>query len=326
MKCTNNKWIKLLCTCCVAAVFLTGCGSSKNELSHTYPVYETSLYQTGGQEQDLSFSKDLCVTEPVNFGTDSTTSQVAEGAGVFNLSTKEVCYNQNIFSRLYPASTTKIMTAYIIIQYGSLNDMVTISENAANQASDSSVCGISTGDVISVKDLLYGLMLRSGNDAAVALAEYYSGSIEAFAEVMNEEAAKLGATGTHFTNPHGLPDENHYTTVYDMYLIFKEAVKLDNFVKIINTTSVTVSYTNQNGELVEKIWNNTNRYMTGEYATPDGFTVIGGKTGTTNAAGYCLVLYSENSSGEKIVSIVFKADGRSNLYMLMNQILTGFAN
>lgn len=305
---------------------MTGCGSGKTTIGHSYPVYETSLYQTGGQEADLSFSRDLCVTEPVNFGTESTTSQVAEGAGVFNLDKQEVCYNQNIFSRLYPASTTKIMTAYIIIKYGSLNDMVTISETAADQASDSSVCGLSVGDVISVKDLLYGLMLRSGNDAACALAEYYSGSIEAFADIMNEEAQKLGATGTHFTNPHGLPDENHYTTVYDMYLIFKEAVKLDNFVKIINTTSVTISYTNASGNLMEKIWNNTNRYMTKEYATPEGFTIIGGKTGTTNAAGYCLVLYSENSSGEKIISIVFKADGRSNLYMLMNQILTGFAN
>ncbi len=326
MKCTNNKWIKLLCICCTAAVFLAGCGTSESKISHSYPVYETSLYQTGGQEEDFSFSKDLCVTEPVNFGTDSTSSSVAEAAGAFNLDTQEVCYNQNMFSRLYPASTTKIMTAYIIIKNSSLNDMVTISENAVNQASDSSVCGLSAGDVISVKDLLYGLMLRSGNDAAYALAEYYSGSIEAFAEVMNQEALKLGATGTHFTNPHGLPDENHYTTVYDMYLIFKEALKQDNFVKIINTTAVTVSYTNQNGELTEKTWNNTNRYMTGEYHSPDGFTIIGGKTGTTNAAGYCLVLYSENSSGEKIISIVFKADGRSNLYMLMNQILTGFAN
>jgi D-alanyl-D-alanine carboxypeptidase (penicillin-binding protein 5/6) len=182
------------------------------------------------------------------------------------------------------------------------------------------------GDVLTVRDLLYGLMLVSGNDAANVLAEYYSGSVEAFAEEMNREALALGATGSHFVNANGLPDEEHYTTVYDMYLIFKEAIKQQTFVDLIHTGSYDASYTDASGKQVSKTWTNTNHYISGETQAPEGITVVGGKTGTTNAAGFCLVLYSTNKNGEDIISIVFKADGRSDLYLLMNQILSSFAN
>jgi D-alanyl-D-alanine carboxypeptidase (penicillin-binding protein 5/6) len=266
------------------------------------------------------------VTEDVNVGTDTTDSQVAEAAGVFNLNTKEITYSQNIFERLYPASTTKILTAYIIIKYCDLNDMVTVSDNAVAQSEDSSICNLNTGDVLSVRDLLYGLLLASGNDAAVALAEYYAGTVDNFADVMNSEAAALGASASHFVNPNGMPNEDHYTTVYDMYLIFKEAIRYTDFVNIIQTQSYTATYSNASGSEVTNVWNNNNRYISGKKEAPSGFTVIGGKSGTTGAAGYCLVLYSQNEAGEDIVSIVFKADGISNLYLLMNQILAGYAN
>lgn len=182
--------------------------------------------------------------------------------------------------------------------------MVTISSDAVANMAGSSVCGINTGDQISVKNLLYGLMLVSGNDAANALAEYYSGSVEEFARVMNEEALALGATNSHFVNANGLPDDEHYTTVYDMYLIFQEAVKSQAFVDIIKTKSIDVTYQDANGNDVNKTWNNTNHYLTGETEAPEGITVIGGKTGTTNAAGYCLVLYSNNKK-EKILSVLY---------------------
>jgi D-alanyl-D-alanine carboxypeptidase (penicillin-binding protein 5/6) len=111
-----------------------------------------------------------------------------------------------------------------------------------------------------------------------------------------------------------------------MYLIFQAAIQQKTFVDIIRTDSYDASYTNASGGAVNVTWENTNYYLNGNTTAPDGFTVIGGKTGTTNAAGYCLVLYSTNSKGEDIISIVFKADGRSDLYSLMNQILSTFAN
>jgi D-alanyl-D-alanine carboxypeptidase (penicillin-binding protein 5/6) len=319
----------LLCVLCIAVVSLGGCSfSSDEQLSNPYAVYDSPLSDYGDENSGAAldfFAEHLCVTDGTALGTDKTNAEVAEAAGVFNLNTEEVSYCQNVFARLYPASTTKIMTAYLIIKYGNLSDTVTVSANAVDLDSDSSVCDLKEGDVITVEDLLYGLMLESGNDAAIALAEYYAGSVEAFADVMNQTAAELGATGTHFVNPNGLPDENHYTTVYDMYLIFKEAIELEPFVTIIGTTEYEASYQNKNGEAVSRTWKNTNRYLQGTVDTPDGFTIIGGKTGTTNAAGYCLVLYSTNEKDERIISIVFKADGRSNLYLLMNQILSGFA-
>ena len=175
-------------------------------------------------------------------------------------------------------------------------------------------------------DLLYGMMLRSGNDAAIAIAESISGSVEEFAALMNKEAAALGATQSHFVNPNGLPDENHYTSVYDLYLIFRAALQNETFVQIISTTSYDVTYQAGDGTIEEHTWENTNQYLSGHAKSPDGFTVIGGKTGTTGDAGYCLVLYSMNEQSQPIISIVLKADGKSNLYLLMNEMLSGFEN
>ena len=325
MKCTNNlsKKIGMFCIFCATVVIVSGCGKKK-DFDNAYDVY-SSNYSYEDTNYDY-FSHNLCVTNNVNYGTDSTDSQIASGAGAFNLDTKEVVYSQNIFDKLYPASTTKILTAYIIIKNCNLDDMVTVSENAANPGESSSICGIKQGDVISVNDLLYGLMLESGNDAAIALAEYYSGSVESFAQVMNSEAKKLGATASNFVNPSGYPAKNHYTTVYDMYLITQAAISLEKFNEIINTSTYDVTYTNKDNNTVSDTFKNTCHYITGATTPPEGMTVVGGKTGTTFDAGYCLVLFSYNKNNERIISIVFKADGRSNLYMLMNQILSGFAN
>lgn len=328
MKCTN-KLLSLLLALTLACT--AGCGPDTEALVAPYDVYGTTrsmgLSASGEADAAAYFSSGLCVSEDVSIGTDTTDSQVAEGAGVFNLGTGTVTYAKNIYKRLYPASTTKILTAYIALKYcNDLDAFVTVSENAVNQASDSSVCNLKAGDVIKLRDLLYGLMLRSGNDAAVAIAEYISGDVDSFAALMNQEAAALGATQSHFVNPNGLPDENHYTSVYDMYLLFAKAIENETFVNIINTKSYDVVYTNAAGEAVERTWENTNQYLTGATKTPEGFQVIGGKTGTTGEAGYCLVLYSYNASNQPIISIVFKADGKSNLYLLMNEMLSGYAN
>ncbi len=309
---------------------MSGCGSTAITIQNPYNVYSYQDSYVNNAETILSldyFSSDLCVTDRNNFGLENTDSQVAKGAGAFNVTTQKVLYNQNIFEKLYPASTTKILTAYIILKdyKNNLNQIVTVSESAANQSSDSSVCGLKAGDTITVIDLLYGMLLESGNDAAEALAEHHSGSLEAFAKVMTQEAYSLGATHSNFKNPSGLPDENHYTTVYDMYLIFQEVIKEPKFIEIIQTKSKSVTYASSSGKLVEKTYTTNNRYLTGSQTAPEGFEIIGGKTGTTYDAGYCLVLLSKNPNGEDIISIVFKADGRHNLYLLMNQILSRFA-
>ena len=169
MRCTNKNFkTKLLCILCIAAIFMTGCGFQKETIENPYSLYESSSTALASQ----LFAQNLCVTDDVNYGTDKVDSKLAEGAGVFNLDTKEVLYSQNLFEKLYPASTTKILTAYIIIKYGNLDDKVTVSSEAVSNLAGSSLCGVQAGDQLTVRDLLYGLMLVSGNDAANVLAEY----------------------------------------------------------------------------------------------------------------------------------------------------------
>lgn len=301
---------------------MTGCGT---KIENAYDTYSTDYIN--GYNGSNYFASNLCVTNDVNFGQDNMQfAKTAEGAGAFNIDTHQVLYSQNLFEKLYPASTTKILTAYIILKNCDLNATVTVSHDAANPGHSSSVCGLKEGDVITVQDLLYGLLLESGNDAAIALAEYCSGSVEEFAKLMNSTAKSFGATNSNFVNPSGLPDENHYTTIYDMYLIFSNAISLESFVAIISSQTHDVAYTKAQGAAVSKTFKNTCGYLTRAYTAPENVTVTGGKTGTTGEAGHCLVLLSQNAKNERIISIVYKADGKKDLYSFMNEILSGFAN
>lgn len=315
-----------------ATVLLGGCGfpAVRTEaVADPYPAYSSGAYSfqtaAAGSGAEI-FSEDLCVIGYENTALDNTHFDTCGGAGLFNISTREVRYAYNVHERLYPASTTKILTLYLAVTRGNLDDIVTVSAEAVNQTSDSSVCDLAAGDQISLRDLCYGMFLRSGNDAAVAIAEHIGGSVEGFAAMMNETANSFGATNSHFTNPNGLPDEEHYTTVYDMYLILQNAIQDEAFLSILTAQEHTAIYQNAAGDTVTKEWQTTNPYLLGKETAPDGVTVLGGKTGTTGAAGYCLVNLVQNEKGELLVATVFKADGRSNLYLMMNEVLRNYAN
>ena len=320
MKCIDRIGSVLLIIVLLLAT--TGC---KDTTKTTYDLEQSSnqyhITQALPQRGADFFSADLCVTDQDNFGLEAVDSQVAKGGGVFNLATGECTYAQNIFGQMYPASTTKILTCLVAIEQGDLDQMITVSTYAADQTPDSSVANLSAGDTMRLRDLLYGLMLRSGNDAALAIAEGVGGSEEGFAKLMNERVQSIGATHSHFVTPHGLHDDDHYTTVYDMYLIFQEALKNETFMEIISTPKYHVAYTGADGQAKEQDWNNTNRYLLGREKAPAGFTVVGGKTGTTYEAGYCLVVYSINDHKQPIISIVYNADCSLNLYYLMNELL-----
>lgn len=329
MKCTSKI---LFSGILIFSLLTCGCGSDV-AIDDPYDISVSSTNARSESVTDFSgssadihyFAEDLCVAPKEQTHSDAVTDEVVEAMGVFLPADRTISYQKNIYEKMYPASTTKILTAYLAITQGNLDDIVTISEHAADQASDSSVCGMRTGDQIKLSDLLYGLMLRSGNDAAVAIAEHISGSEEAFADLMNETARSFGATNSHFVNANGLHDEEHYTCVYDLYLIFAHAIEEDFFMQLIQTTSYTAYYTDASGAQASQTWSNTNKYLNGEVTQPDGVTVLGGKTGTTNAAGYCLVLLSNNDKKEPVISIILKSDGRSNLYYVMNQVLANFA-
>jgi len=283
--------------------------------------YETEKYRSTIYQETLAVDK-LCVaTNNVSSEIFSTDDEL-HAAALFQLDKSNVIYAENIHERIYPASTTKILTAYLALKYGTLTDVITISESAVGVPLDSSRAGLRMGDQLTLEVLLYGLMLPSGNDSAVAIAEYISGSEEAFAQLMNEEAKKLGATNSNFINAHGYQDENHYTTAYDLYLILNECVKYDKFIEIVSSAQYHTRITQKNGTYREVTWNQSNQYINGARPTPEGVTVIGGKTGTTDEAGACLLLYAKKEDSSPYISIVMGADNKAILYENMTNLIT----
>ena len=204
--------------------------------------------------------------------------------------------NEDIKSAM--ASTTKIMTTIVILEKADLNEKVTVSAKAGGTGG--SRLGIKRGDKASVRDLLYGLMLRSGNDAAVALAEHVGGSVKGFAELMNEKAIELGLTNTHFVTPHGLDDANHYTTALELAKLTDYAMDNETFAKIVGTKSTTIYINNQPRQI-----NNTNELL----GVLNG--VVGVKTGFTNNAGRCLVTETKRNNMD-IITIVLGADTKKD--------------
>lgn len=301
---------------------LTGC-KKEMTLEHEYN-FENRLDQFAEGINDSdgfsgAFAEEICVAYAVD---ETETALTADAAGVFEIGGGDAVFERNVFARMNPASTTKIMTAIVALKYGDLDDLVTVTDASIITESGSSMAGVKPGDVMSLEDLLYGLMIPSGNDAANAIAVHMGGSIEAFAEMMNAEAKRIGATGTHFVNANGLTDPDHYTTAYDLYLMFNEALKYEKFREIIGAYDHIAEYTDEKGEPKTATWGVGNYYMNGKAKTPEGLTVFGGKTGTTQAAGYCLIMGTRTENGREYASVIMKADSRNALYEDMTEIIT----
>lgn len=305
-----------------AAFVLSGC-KKEVTLDKTYD-FENRLdhfveSNDGSDGFSGAFAEEICVAYAVD---ETETALTADAAGVFEIGGGDAVFERNVFARMNPASTTKIMTAILALKYGNLEDLVTVTDAAIITESGSSMAGVKPGDVMSLEDLLYGLMIPSGNDAANAIAVHVGGSIEAFAEMMNAEAKRIGATATHFVNANGLTDPDHYTTAYDLYLMFNEALKYEKFREIIGAHDHIAEYTDGNGETKTVTWGVGNYYMNGKTDTPEGLTVFGGKTGTTQAAGYCLIMGTRTENGKEFASVIMKADSRNALYKDMTEIIT----
>lgn len=225
-------------------------------------------------------------------------------AVVMEAETGTVLYDKNMNQRAYPASITKILTAVLALENCSLNEMVEFSDDAVfSVPRDSSHIAVTPGEFLSVENCLYGLLLASANEVANALGEHISGSMEAFVELMNERAAGMGAVGTHFSNTNGLPDENHYTTCYDMAMISRAAVVNESFVRINSTTSYMIPPTNLQPE--ERPVNTQHRLLVSGSRHYDG--CFGGKTGYTSAAGNTLVTFAERN-GMTLICVVMQSD------------------
>lgn len=219
----------------------------------------------------------------------------------------EVLFEQNAHEKMFPASITKVMTALLVIEAVergelSLDQPIT----AGNTVNDKMISGASTqnikvGEIMPLRDMLACALIPSANEACNILAETVSGSLTAFAELMNRRAAELGCEGTHFTNPHGLHDDNHYTTAYDIYLICNEAMKYPLFREMVTSKSYTVPATNMAGE---RILHDTNALISNFNRTGYLYNAATGiKTGYTNEGGYCLAS-SASKDGRSLIAVV----------------------
>lgn len=311
----------LLLCCCI----FSGCQAELNSMFEQGVEAPSALLHTTGQET-AGFdylSEGLCVI-PKKEQTENPAAvmQTSKASLAVNDTTGTMLYSENIYKKIYPASVTKIVTAYVALKYGNLEDMVTFSHDAANITEyGAKLCGFQEGDCISLEQLLYCFLIYSGNDAGVAIAEHISGSVEAFSKLMNQEMQALGAAHSHFVNPHGLHDDEHYTTAYDLYIVFHQLLKNDTFQDIIRHALYKASYQDAAGKKKTAVFYTTNRYLLGTVSAPSGMTVIGGKTGTTQKAGSCLILYSKNKQNEDIVTVVLKAQGSYDLYSQMNYLM-----
>lgn len=202
----------------------------------------------------------------------------AKAACILDMETGRVLFEQNMHARLPMASTTKVMTALLAIEMGDLDSAVTCSQNAYGVSGTSIY--LQEGETLTLREMLLGLMLASGNDAAVAIAEHIGGTMEAFIGLMNARAQSIGAVNTHFANPHGLPDDAHYTTAYDLALIAREAMQNDTFRSIVSMQRASIPW---QGRTYKRQLNNKNRLL----STYEGATGV--KTGYTSKAGRCLV-------------------------------------
>ncbi len=301
----------------------TGCGKKPLDMPYS-SLPEGASFRISFSHPYMAegFCNDICVVEKEEKGFASGYDEDSyAAAALFDAGHSRTLYSEAAFRRLYPASMTKVMTAIVAMQHLRKEDVITCGPNVKITESGAQLAGFESGDSMTADQAMHALLMYSANDAAVAIAEAVGGSVEGFADMMNREAAALGAQGTHFVNPHGLHDEDHYTTAYDMYLMMNEAVKYDWFNEIISAQSYTCPYTAADGSAREMDLATTNLFLKGDAFPPEGITVIGGKTGTTIAAGNNLVLYTKDKSGNPYISVVMRAKERGILYALTTALL-----
>lgn len=326
MKCTGknvSNRIRAFLLSAVAAVCLTGCGGGKYELAYRVDSEVSSFNVLSFQDGSRAapFTKDLCVVAgDVAAGTELDMSQ-AEAALLIHVNNREALYAKNAHGRMHPASLTAVMTALVALKNGSPEQVLTATDAVKNTEAGAQLVGLNRGDVMTLDQALHILLLSGASDVALLIADNIGGSVDGFLKLMNEEALRLGATNTHFANPHGLTDEAHYTTAYDLYLMFNEAIRYESINEIIHMSTYRTAYHDKLGAPKEVNCKNSNSFLNGGVKPPDNVTVIGGKTGTTSAAGSCLVLLSKDVSGAPYISIVLKAQSKDALYTAMGALL-----
>lgn len=318
MRCIN-KYFTSTILAIVLVISLTGCAG----MSYA-SKYSVTSYTSDDRSRYFypTYASDLCVVNS-DIGKESLTVGEKVSAGLFDLNNKETIYAINVNEQVMPASLTKVMTAYVALKYGSLDQMLVAGSDVYVTESGAQKINLKEGDRMTLDQALHILLIYSANDVANLIASNVAGSIDEFVELMNKEARAIGAVKSNFENPHGLTSENHYVTAYDMYLIFNAAMQYDIFNEIINMNSYTTSYVDASGKAKDVDISTTNQYLAGNKHEPTGVTVIGGKTGTTNAAGHCLILLARDTASNPYIAVIMRDTSNDELYSDMSELLSG---
>lgn len=326
MKCLSNSRklrisILLILVCKIA--LLSGCN-----FINTYEVNEPL---------SISSTANLPIVRPSGLADENVvipydayvydTPDVEYEAGLLvNESRHSVVCAVNPHKRIYPASMTKVLTGIIVmeaIEQGeiSLSDTVVVGKPIEFNEDNVAVLGLQPGDYITIEELLHGLLISSYNDCAILLARRISGSVSNFTELMNAKAAELGASNSHFVNPHGLHDNNHYTTPYDLYLIFKEFLTKDVLVQIDSNSNYDLIMYREDEKIIIPL-TATNAFLSNSFEMPTGYSITGWKTGTTEKAGNCIILeFIKNETDERFICLVSNAKGHDALYQNVEDML-----
>ncbi len=326
MKCLNNTGRRAFCLFCLAVLFvsmLSGCSIS-NSYNMDAPLH-------------IGSTDKLPIVRPAGLAAENVVipydAYVYDEAGMeyeagllINETRNQVIQAVNPHKRIYPASMTKILTAIVIVEAVekgqiSMNDTVVIQKKIEFNEDNVTVMGLEPGDYITVNELMHGLLISSFNDCAVALARYVAGSVSNFVDLMNQKAAELGATNSHFVNPHGLHDNNHYTTPYDLYLIFKCFLTKDILVQIdSNSKYLLTMYRGE--EKIQMEIHATNAFLSDSFEMPTGYHITGWKTGTTEKAGNCIILeFVNDATSEEYICLVSNATDHETLYKNVEDML-----
>ena len=249
----------------------------------------------------------------------------AKSALMIETNTGKIIYEDNINEQNYPASVTKILTAILTIENCELDDTATVTQTAISNIPEGYVVApLYVGEQIKIEDLLYALMLKSSNDAAYVLAEHVGGSVDGFSDIMNKKAKEIGCKNSHFVNPNGIHNPEHYTTAYDMYLISKYAMENETFAKIVSTYKHTLPATNKYPNK-DRIMENTNSFINPSSSYYNE-SVKGIKTGTTDQAGNCLITDSAQNGLEFITVVLGAQTSNSKFSETQKMIDYAFKN
>ena len=324
MKCSNNnnKIIHIGIIALLCCSLLSGCSMNaypKEQPLHVNTASNLPIVRPAGLASDnVVIPYDAYVYDDADFEY--------EAGLLINQTKKSVVCAVNPHKQIYPASMTKILTAVVVmdaVNSGqiSLNDTVVIRKEIEFNEANVTALGLEPGDYITVNELLHGLLISSYNDCAIALARYVSGSVSDFVDLMNKKAQELGATNSHFVNPHGLHDNNHYTTPYDLYLIFKEFLKYDTLVQIDSSSSYVLKMYKDSEKITTEI-TPTNAFLSNSVEMPTGYHITGWKTGTTEKAGSCIILeFVNDETNEEYICLVSNAKDHETLYQNVNDML-----